>query len=274
MDNWKALLSDVSEALRSNRRVRLFLIIGVAALCGWAVLSQAMGGAPSRGQVESSAAATTQALATDAQQAAIEGYGDGESGLVATLGASSWVSQDGQSRLEFDGDEYAKGTDEPRAFAVTSVRMGTPATETFTDNETVTSTTTETTFSVLLDDGSTAIETLTEVSMDGKVTRNLAGDAFGGSWAAEATSSDLVIEQNDHLSQLIDGHDDELREALWNWAQANAPSASRAMWLGTARVDDNSGRVVLDMSLNDVLSTRVAATYSTTHGDFTIARAE
>ena len=274
MGNWKALLSDVSEVLRSNTRVRTFLIAGMATLVGWAVVSQATGLGSSQGQAAPSEAATTQSVASDAQRSAVEGYGDAESKLVATLDSFSWVSSDGQTRLTFDGDEYARGSDDPRAFAVTSVSASAPVASTVTDNETVDSTTTETTFSVLLDDGATAIETLTEASADGRVTRTLAGDAFDGSWVAESPSDDLVVDHDDHLSRLIDGHEDELREALWNWSQANAPSASRAMWLGTARIDDGNGRVLLDISLNDVASTRVRATYSTSNGDFTIARAD
>ena len=274
MNNWMELLSDVSEALRSNRQVRLFLVIGLVALCGWGAASGLSGiaGAPRREEGE--VAATTRGSATDAQLSAIEGYGESESALVAKLGSCEWASAAGGGALRFSGDEFSSGGAAAEGFAVTSVRESSPVVSTATDNEAVTSTTTETTFSVLMGDGTTSIETLTEVATDGSVTRTLSGDAFGGTWTAASASDDLAVEHDDHLSELVDGSDDALRDALWNWSQANAPSASVARWLGTARIDDNAGTVALDISLNDVSTTRVTATYSTSHGDFTIARAD
>ena len=273
MQLWRELLADVREALRQNP----WLVRGAAGIAALLVLMGVLASAASsmtaRRQVDGPATEATTTEMSDQQRRISDSYDDSERGVVDTLTSYEWYDADGHA-LRFTGDSYSIDDGEPHSYAVSAVKAGKPVSETYADNEAVTSTTTETTATLLLDDGSTSIATITVVAKEGGATRTLECDALGPQpFSAHEASSSMSIDAGGHEEQLsaaLGGSLDAVTAKLRSWADNDCPTATTAAWDGRETVDHVSGTDELTFRLDDPKSTEVTVRYHTETGGIEI----
>lgn len=201
------------------------------------------------------------------QEALIASYGQEESELKAILEANVWTGAGGNSTLMFSDNSYTEsstdGTQRSAAYAIEAMQKSPSG-----DGKT------ETTTAAILVDGSTHIITLLKIEdrKDGSLSMTLSGDCFSFSGAytrTDAAASLDVDEMDDGFSELVDGKDDEVREAVEDWAAQYCPTATKAEWSGIATADWTGGTVSTSFSFNNQAKSQVTITYSMKDGTVT-----
>ena len=265
MQLWKDLLSDISSVIHENQWIRrgLLAIVGFIVL---AALVGALASANSRGQRQEPAPGTTESASlTSEQRRLVNGYDEKAKATISLLESSEWYDPAG-NELRFTDDTFEVGSGSQETFAISAMRASEPRTETFTDNETTTSVTTETTMTLLLADGSSEIATLDESKVDDKVSWTLACDAFGTrQFVAYPASSEMTVDAGgleDRLQAAMGGSTDRLTAELRAWADDNCAVASRATWDGKASYDYKNDTVELTLVLDDPSQTRVSVIFN------------
>lgn len=213
---------------------------------------------------------------TDSQKEAIAGYDDDTLSFIDTLGASVWSANNGRYTLRFSEDSYVETVDgkaSTRSYAIVRIDResdgygGTIATIVFeTDTGTHVATYMDGRGAAVQPGSgggqtdSTVIASLTSASMfamkDTPYER------------ADAVEAIAVRGLNSEVTKLLGDDTKVLADEMSRWCAVHYPTATEAVWDGSAFVDWEGSLVSTDFTLNDSAGTVLTVIYHTDSGTF------
>lgn len=213
---------------------------------------------------------------TESQREAIAGYDDDTRAFIETLSASVWSAGNGRYTLRFSDDSYVETVDGEavtHSYAIERIDResdgygGTIATIVFESDTGVHVATYTDGKGAAVQPGSgggqadsTVIASLTSASMfaakDTPYER------------AEAVEAIAVRGLNSEVMQLLGDDADALADEMSRWCAVHYPTATEAVWDGSAFVDWDGSLVSTDFTLNDDAATVLTVVFHTDSGAF------